>query len=312
MSYRLEFDSPLHKQVCQIASEELDDAAKQLRDATGKKRDEAIHEARKSVKKTRALLRLVQPHLGRLYGQENDRLRMIGHQLSEFRDAGAILQTLVDLRKHYQDELAGAEIDVIQQALEKRKRALEAPGKIGEALPKLADALDRASKRAKRWPITTDGFLAVALGLEKRFRLGRKAMRTARLHPTPENYHQWRKRAKDHWYHLRLLENLWPGVMEAHVNALGDLEGWLGDDHNLVVLHDTVARELSLQSDDKGLSSLSRVTEKEQEKLREQAFALGNRVYHEKPGEFLNRIRHLWDAHREEPIPLKEVVAAKA
>ncbi len=61
--------------------------------------------------------------------------------------------------------------------------------------------------------------------------------------PRPENYHDWRKRVKDHWYHVRLLESLWTEVLEAREASLKNLETWLGDDHNLVVLCDKLTNE---------------------------------------------------------------------
>lgn len=54
-----------------IATEELESAASQLSKAHGQRRDEAIHESRKSVKKVRAILRLVQTELNDTYREES-------------------------------------------------------------------------------------------------------------------------------------------------------------------------------------------------------------------------------------------------
>jgi len=57
-----------------------------------------------------------------------------------------------------------------------------------------------------------------------------------RKHPHPENYHEWRKRVKEHWYHVRLLEvTVADGGYE---KSLKELETALGEDHNLVLLQE--------------------------------------------------------------------------
>ena len=38
--------------------------------------------------------------------------------------------------------------------------------------------------------------------------------------PSPEHLHDWRKRVKDLWYHLRLLRDAWTDAMKAHRRAV--------------------------------------------------------------------------------------------
>ncbi|HEX4232166.1 MAG TPA: CHAD domain-containing protein [Bryobacteraceae bacterium] len=299
MAYRLHYEAPIEKQVQQLTGEELDYAAGQLRKTGKSDGNEAIHEARKSLKKTRALLRLVQPYLGPIYRQENDCLRQIGRELSEFRDAGAILETLRDLRKKHADQLKGPEIDAADRAILKRKQDLEDAGVLEKTLPRLADGIEKAAGRAKRLAVAADGFGAIATGLRNRFRRGRKAMLRARLHPAAENYHEWRKRVKDHWYHARLLEISWMEMMKAYADQLDMLQEWLGDDHNLTVVRDVLVRELNFREEDATMSKLLPVILEEQEKLREQSFALGRRIYAEKAGRVVQRLESLWNAGRE-------------
>ena len=49
-------------------------------------------------------------------------------------------------------------------------------------------------------------------------------------------WHDWRKRAKDVWYQLRLLQDTWPDVMKAMAGQASQLSDLLGDDHDLAVL----------------------------------------------------------------------------
>ena len=44
-----------------------------------------------------------------------------------------------------------------------------------------------------------------------------------------------------HWYHARLLSQLWPAVMKPHIDSTKELSGLLGTHHDLAVSKRTVA-----------------------------------------------------------------------
>src|SRR5579864_4999680 len=93
MAYHLKLDESVPAALKRVVAEEIDSAVDQLTGKGDSDRDEAIHEARKSVKKVRGVLRLMRPQLGRTFTVENTHFRDIGRQLSAFRDAGAMLET---------------------------------------------------------------------------------------------------------------------------------------------------------------------------------------------------------------------------
>jgi hypothetical protein len=160
----------------------------------------------------------------------------------------------------------------------------------------------------KAWPLQTDGFPAIAPGLRQTFRCGRKALVQVQDCPRPENYHEWRKRVKDHWYHVRLLEDLWTDVMQAYEKSLNDVQTWLGDDHNLVLLREQIVAEPDSYGSDKEISLVLRHAEKYQKELRDSARSLGKRVYYEeKPRQFVYRMRQLWDEWQVQPQGLEEL-----
>ena len=97
--------------------------------------------------------------------------------------------------------------------------------------------------RLPSWPLDDLGFDDLAPGFRRAYRRGRKAMRALDHAPSDEGFHEWRKRVKDHRYHLELLRDLWPAQMKARrgeVKALGEL---LGDEHDLTVLRATLSAE---------------------------------------------------------------------
>ena len=90
------------------------------------------------------------------------------------------------------------------------------------------------------WPLERDSFQALSDGLERTYRRGRRDFRAARSEPTVEALHEWRKRAKQLWYHHSLLRPLWPPVMQAVGDEAHELSDRLGDDHDLAMLAEWV------------------------------------------------------------------------
>src|ERR1019366_4549746 len=160
--------------------------------------------------------------------------------------------------------------------------------------------------RPAQWPLAADGFEAIAPGLEATFRRGQKALARARKQPLAENYHGWRKRAKDHWYQVRLLEGVWDGTMPAYERRLKDLETWLGEDHNLVVLQEKAMAEPGFYGRQPEIALFVKLIGKYHKELRGNALALGERIYDEKSRQFTRRMRRMWDARqarRAPPVP---------
>lgn len=300
MAYRLERGESVIAGLKRVVREEMDSADDHLSGKKKVRRDKAIHESRKSIKKVRALLRLVSEELGDVWERENARLRDIAHRLSEFRDAFAMIATFDDLKKTYENEHDG-QLASVRAGLVKRHRQAGREEDVAFVLKEAASSLSKASKRVKSWPLRTDGYAAIGPGLRQTYRAGREALARAGKDPKAVNYHQLRKRVKDHWYHIRLLEDLWTGVMVAYEKSLKDLETWLGDDHNLAVLRDKVVAEPSFFGADRDIELLVDLIDKRQKDLRDRSVSLAARVYEEKPRDFERRMHHLWDTWRNLP-----------
>jgi CHAD domain-containing protein len=117
---------------------------------------------------------------------------------------------------------------------------------------------------------------------------------------SPENLHELRKRIKDHWYHVRLLEGIWSETMGAREKSLKALETWLGEDHNLFVLSERLIAEPAKYGTKRGLESVLQSIRSWQTELRDRALPLAERVYEEKPFEFTRRMKHLWQIWKSE------------
>ncbi len=132
-------------------------------------------------------------------------------------------------------------------------------------------------------------------------------MATAQRDPAPENYHEWRKRVKDYWYHVRLLESAWTEAMQAQESSLKNLETWLGDDHNLVVLRGKLDEHPEQFGEAREIKLFLALMDQHQRELREQAVSLGQRIYERKPKQLTRDFEKLWDAWHRQPDSMKEI-----
>lgn len=301
MGYRLERGESAVSGIRRVIREEIESADDHLSGKKKTTRDEAIHDARKSIKKVRATLRLIRNQMGDSWRRENIRLRDIAARLSQLRDAFAIIQTFDDLKTRNKGEASTALLRSVRAGLARRRTESGREEDVVLVLNTAAASLRRASKRLKKWPLGGDGFQVIEDGLRKTYGAGRKALERARRDPSPENFHELRKRVKDHWYHVRLLESLWSDLMGAYEKSLKDLEDWLGNDHNLTVLRDTIRAEPAYYGKEKDLALIFELIAGYQSELRTKAIPLAERIYEERPRDFIRRMKHLWGSWQADP-----------
>jgi CHAD domain-containing protein len=300
MAYRLSAGQPVSDEVRRILFEEIDFARNQLTKHKDKDRDESIHEARKSIKKLRGLLRLIKPLIGgETYQRENQHLRDVGRNLSELRDTRAIIEIFEAVVKEAepQELLADEVVQSIRSRLEAHKSETEQNLNIDQTLGSAVSALDTLREQVNDYQLNGQGFESLERGLKNTYCRGRKAMSMAEKTPTPEEFHNWRKRVKDHWYHVRLLSDLNTAFINTREDDLKKLETWLGDDHNLVVLRETIDKDRAGFGHPKQIRHFLAITKKHGQELRAKAKALGERLYKPKPKQFLKELvgaREIW------------------
>src|SRR4051812_47882261 len=294
-SFRLVPGEPVPDEVRRVARERIDHAIEELRGNSESSRAQSVHEARKDMKKLRALLRLVRGEIGdEVYAHENACFRETAGQLSGVRDADVMILTLADLERRYGD-LPGAARKLRPALVAHRFRV--AAGSTRPAVQTAIDTLAEARDRVDGWPLHTHGFEAFEEGLGRSYRRGRKAYHRAQELPTPENMHEWRKRVKDLWYHVSLLEEAWEPVMSALGDEAHELSDRLGDEHDVSVLVEWAHRHASaLNGADPLLRGFDVIGASRRRELQQEAFAYGSRLYADKPSRFVARIEGWWEA----------------
>jgi CHAD domain-containing protein len=283
-AYRLERIEPLPKEIARVVRGRIDHALDELCGRSESTPAEAVHEARKDMKKVRALLRLARGELGKqTFARENACVRDAARELAGARDSDVMLETLGAL------ELPAGEGWELRKLIQ-AELAQNGAGEREAAARDAAAILEEARRRVGEWPLEHDSFDALEKGLRGTYRRGRRDFAAAVEEPTVEALHEWRKRAKELWHHHTLLRSVWPAVIDAAGDEAHELSDRLGDDHDLAVLAAWV--EEHADASPEFFEALGR----RREELQAEAFAIGSRVYAEKPSVFVSRMRRLWDA----------------
>ena len=288
MSYRLDLDEPVPDTLRDVAVERLERAVRRLREDHGDDPVEAVHGARKDLKKTRALLRLARPDMPPdVYRRENRALRDIGRAMAGGRDADVMVETSDALADRFAGSHPKRQFDALH-----RRLAAHARGRQDSAdADALADSLQDAADRAASWPLGDCDLATLQAGEKRTYRDGRRALAAVCEDPSAERLHEWRKRVKDLWYHHRLLQDAWRGPLKAHADECDRLGKLLGDDHDLATLAATLTAAEGVDAPPSvDVGALTRLVERRREELQAEALALGERLYAEKPKAHARRI----------------------
>jgi CHAD domain-containing protein len=293
-AYRLKRKEAPTDGLRRVAAGRIADALEQLRGESSEDFAGAIHETRKDMKKLRSVLRLVRDEVGEeVYRHENQRFRDAGRLLSGPRDAEVKLATVESLEDRYDGHLPARQLTRFKNAL-RSERADEAR-EVGT--DRATAELEAGEEAIEDWPLAADDWSLIAPGLERTYRRGRSRFADARAEASDAAIHEWRKRVKDLQYQLRLVGNSWKPVVVATSDQASELSDLLGDHHDLAVLRDDALQRRSLFADG-AIEALTNAIDDRQGKLADEAFALGRRIYAEKPKAFMKRLRAYWKAWR--------------
>lgn len=277
--------------------------------------DPAIHEARKAMKRIRAMLRLVRPVISHdVYRAENGILRDTARMIAPIRDGRVMVDTVRDLRERFALQLRPTALDGLEQALAARHQRTRAVLMHDHgAVRQTVYVLRSARARYASWPNEDDAvngrnaiphrYESVGKGLEATYRRGRDEMRTAIDHPTAEHFHLWRKRAKYLRHQTELLMPLWPEVLEGYAGTLHQLGEVLGAEHDLAELLRLVVHVPDLAADPIERSLLVALAQHRRREFQTTAITIGRRIYCERPGDFTRRHQAYWEAWETETRP---------
>jgi CHAD domain-containing protein len=288
MGFRLKLRESLPDGLKRVFREQIESALELCRHPA-KQRGVTVHEVRKHLKKLRAAMRLGIPEVSKNRHTREDRcVRKIGRLVSDLRDAQVRLQTLIQLRDDTAKGPEDSPFPRIEELLSLERESFSAAfaGWQKQAIPQL----ERVEARLLKWPLDGLTWKQVCGAVAKIYKRGQRGLARTIDDPDPEDFHAWRKRVKDLWYQLRILQPLNRVVLTemAHdAEVLGEL---LGREHDLHFLWARLEKESSDEALCDELAQLEKLVRKRGKRLRTNALELGRRFYAEPAKAFAKRI----------------------
>jgi CHAD domain-containing protein len=275
----------------------------------------AVHEARKSIKRARAIVRLLEGELGdETSVREQARLRRAAAGLAGARDAEVMLATLEAVTKRHRKKLGKRKgVDRLHRRLAADRKAAERDLFEPANRLRVASELRAFAAGADTWQLgDRPGLDPIAAALRSVYAAGRKRMAKAggKRGGRMRTMHQWRKRVKDLRYAAEALQGntaseSGPGRKRAHsahaakgswwladlatdADELGEL---LGEEHDLAVLGEWISDNgASAGAGRSTRRALRKLIRRRRAKLRRRALRRGKSLYELGPRKFIARV----------------------
>lgn len=287
--YELAITEPLGDEIRRVLGSQYRRIAREL-SRFGSDPEGAAHDARRRIKETRAMLRLVRRNLGDGYDAENARLRDLARTLAAIRDGDAMLQTLTKFRSEIARGAGRLSYVSARRSLRRYLRTESSARLSNDDVQAVAAALADAGAMFEAAPVRGDSFALIERPLMRSYRAARRSFGALAAGAHPERVHEWRKEVKTLWYHLQLLRNASPALTTSYREMSGQLAKALGEHHDLFVLGEFL-RSRRIRHKDEILAVLndrSAVAEA-------RALALAAELFVEKPSAWVERMRSYWE-----------------
>lgn len=295
MAYRIKFSKSFNKEVHRLLAAQIARAVAELSGETTSA--SVIHETRKSLKRSRSILRLVRPALTkRGFVREDHALRAIARVLSQRRDREVMRETLAHLmaatRTPAEREALHAVAPMFAEEPESPAVHDNPESDARLALSMLQEA-DRSLRKLKMSRVRID---TLAEGMAGTYTDARRNLKAARRSGKDTCFHDLRKNVQHHWRHLQLLSPVWPDVMEARISAARQLAQLLGDDHDLSVLANHMTENRPDGASPEHRAAVAAIARAAQVDLRDEAIPLAQHLFAQRPRDLKRFIIDQWPA----------------
>ena len=290
----LHTNEPLGAGILRVA-ENLIDSITNFGEHPKQNEGEYVHNVRTTIKRLRALLRLIRPVVGEtFFNRENARLRKAGRRLAVARDAEVASETLKTLPVSGDPEKKQA----VAAALAGLESKDGARTDIGDALNEIRKDLEQTKRNLQQLQLVNGEWEVVETGLQDVYRQSRKRMDRALQDGGDEAFHKWRIRVKNLLYELELLEPVWPKQMDKMTSRLSKLQDKIGCDHDIAVLKGLLRKTPQRFGGTEAVERLIRCLDGKSRKLRQAAEPLSEKIFAEKPRRFVRKLGRRWSSRR--------------
>jgi CHAD domain-containing protein len=251
----------------------------------------AVHEFRRSMKRWRALLRMLEPFLESDGRRLRTEARDLARSLGGARDGQSALDALDDLAKHGLT-LSARSLSTMRGRIEALRQTAETAVLTSDMRLRIGGALAQADSAVERWPLHTLTFADVADRLMLGFRDARRALPRTWSDTDPEDLHELRKRIVNHRYQMEIVAPLWPRFGRVWVAEAQRLRDRLGKHQDLTLLTGLVQPHAPLAP---WRSRLAPAIAQRMSDHVAAARRIASRLFVEKPGAFRRRLDVIWE-----------------
>jgi CHAD domain-containing protein len=288
-NFSLHRHEPLRDGFLRIVDELTDSVSENLADPA-RNGEPDIHGIRTTIKRLRALLRLIRPAIGpAFFNRENARLRAAAALLSLARDTEVACQTLKTLPVS-----AERDRDAVQTVLAGFESRVQIPVDLDDNLAQVKQSVEQTRRNLHRLRFRLPERDLLAAGLGTVYRQGRKRMEAAIELGQDNAFHRWRIRAKNLYYELEFLKAIWPGRFHRLVSRLSKLQDEIGLDHDAAVLRAWLKKTPEDFGDSETVERVIGCLDSKIQELRERSVPLGRRIWREKPRRFTRQVVRRW------------------
>jgi CHAD domain-containing protein len=262
--------------IKRILNDQIDIALSYLDNESDNNFDESIHEARKCIKRIRAVIRLIRDDIGRQkYRKENFFFRDINRNMSELRSISVNIETLVKLNS---DKLAGYKA-LIDHFIEMKEKIIYKLCLEDDRLGKVVKMLEKGRKRTEGILIKNKDFEILFLGLIRVFNQCLRSMILAKNEPSDVNLHEWRKKVKYLYYQFQVLTPVLPEELVVYTPKLDQLADCLGEDHDFAELEDSLRVNPSVSAESNKPDTIYNIIDKTRYDKQKVLFSLAGEIF---------------------------------
>ena len=307
MAYRIKRKERVGAASRRILRQQLGRAVEAARDRD-RAQEERVHEVRTRLKRSRAALDLIGAGQGRSARKTDRRLRDLGRRLARPRDIVVQAQTFRILGTRLSRELPAGLLERVRDAGEQLRGKLDERS-VEKELRRTSRALRRLRRRLRKFPVKR-GRRAIGKGITRSYRRARRALANVHADPTPERFHEWRKRVKLLSNELKIIGPAVPELATRYALKVEKLGEILGQVHDLDCAAATTERHPRWFGSDADCEAVRGLVAEHRVVLEREAFALAMGVFAGRARDVRELVETGWKAWRTRE-PQGEEVADK-
>ena len=239
-----------------------------------------VHEARKAIKKVKAVIQLASPALGSVHRKlVSEKLHDAMMRLGPLRDAEVQVQALdllMETEGLMPEDFSSVRAGLADIAKQRRANDIR-------QIPRVRESLEEALRSVNKWLLDPLQGKDVSRRIRRSYRRGRSLLDLCQVHNDSETFHSFRKTVKQLWYSIRITSEFWPEQGADLTHELGLIGDLAGKERDFTLLSMTLRQGPA----NKAAHHLIAMLDEELPKLRRATLTAAISFYEQKPKAFV-------------------------